>query len=143
MRIAKDYLVIFGALALLLCNGVESGAQVRVSIGVTETIETHNPYGDSVSLLYGIWSEITGPFCTYNYEKGDFEGRLAERWKVQNPTTWLFYLNQNYKFNDGTPVTADDVVHSMMTRVINDPQSKQKASVAGPNDKAEAVDKYT
>src|SRR6266576_4669440 len=143
MRIAKDYLVIFGALALLLCNGVESGAQVRVSIGVTETIETHNPYGDSVSLLYGIWSEITGPFCTYNYEKGDFEGRLADRWKVQNPTTWLFYLNQNYKFNDGTPVTADDVVHSMMTRVINDPQSKQKASVAGPIVKAEAVDKYT
>ena len=37
-------------------------AQTRVSIGVTETIETHNPYGDSVSLLYGIWSEVTGPF---------------------------------------------------------------------------------
>jgi peptide/nickel transport system substrate-binding protein len=118
-------------------------AQSRVSVGVTETIETHNPYGDSVSLLYGIWSEITGPFCTYNYDKGDFEGRLAERWKVENPTTWLFYLNKNYKFNDGSPVTADDVVHSMMNRVIGDPQSKQKASVAGPITKAEAVDKLT
>jgi peptide/nickel transport system substrate-binding protein len=118
-------------------------AQTRVSIGVTETIETHNPYGDSVSLLYGIWSEVTGPFCTYNYTKGDFEGRLAERWKVENPTTWVFYLNKNYKFNDGTPVTADDVVHSMMNRVIGDPQSKQKASVAGPIKKAEAVDKFT
>jgi ABC-type transport system substrate-binding protein len=110
---------------------------------VTETIETHNPYGDSVSLLYGIWSEVTGPFCTYNYNKGDFEGRLAERWKVENPTTWVFYLNKNYKFNDGSPVTADDVVHSMMNRVISDPQSKQKASVAGPIVKAEAVDKFT
>ena len=94
-------------------------------------------------LLYGIWSEITGPFCIYNYEKGDFEGRLAERWKVENPTTWIFYLNKNYRFNDGTPVTAADVVHSMMNRVINDPQSKQKASVAGPIVKAEAVDNYT
>src|ERR671915_291027 len=118
-------------------------AQTRVSIGVTETIETSNPYGDSVSLLYGIWSEITGPFCTYDYQKGDFEGRLAERWKVENPTTWIFYLNKNYKFNDGSEVTADDVVHSMMTRVIKDPQSKQKASVAGPIVKAEAVDKHT
>lgn len=118
-------------------------AQTRVSVGVTETIETHNPYGDSVSLLYGIWSEVTGPFCTYNYTKGDFEGRLAERWKVENPTTWVFSLNKNYKFNDGTPVTADDVVHSMMNRVIGDPQSKQKASVAGPIKKAEAVDKFT
>ena len=128
----KRFAIIFSALAFLLGNDVVANSQTRVSIGVTETIETANPYGDSVSLLYGIWSEITGPFCTYNYQKGDFEGRLAERWKVENPTTWVFYLNKNYKFNDGSPVTADDVVHSMMNRVINDPQSKQKASVAGP-----------
>ena len=62
---------------------------------------------------------------------------------MENPTTWVFYLNKNYKFNDGSPVTADDVVHSMMNRVINDPQSKQKASVAGPVIKAEALDKFT
>ena len=31
----------------------------------------------------------------------------------------------------------------MMNRVIGDPQSKQKASVAGPVIKAEAVDKFT
>jgi len=36
-------------------------------------METFNPYGDSVSLLYGIWSEITGPFCTYNFETGDYK----------------------------------------------------------------------
>ena len=75
-------------LAFALLTGAPTlvaSAQTRVSIGVTETIETANPYGDSVSLLYGIWSEITGPFCTYNYQKGDFEGRLAERWKVENP----------------------------------------------------------
>jgi peptide/nickel transport system substrate-binding protein len=131
------------ALALTLGSGSAVDAQTRVSIGVTETIETHNPYGDSVSLLYGIWSEITGPFCTYNYAKGDFEGRLAERWKVDNPTTWIFSLSKNYKFNDGSPVTADDVVHSLMNRVIGDPQSKQKASVAGPIAKAEVIDKYT
>ncbi|HZA55578.1 MAG TPA: ABC transporter substrate-binding protein, partial [Candidatus Udaeobacter sp.] len=133
---------IVGLLSLIV-NPTATQAQTRVSIGVTETIETANPYGDSVSLLYGIWSEITGPFCTYNYEKSEFEGRLAERWKVQNPTTWIFTLNQSYKFNDGSPVTADDVVHSIMMRVIKDPQSKQKASVAGPITKAEAVDKFT
>ena len=130
------------SLTLLAVLAGKSEAQTRVSIGVTETIETFNPYGDSVSLLYGIWSEVTGPFCTYNYEKGEFEGRLAERWKVENPTNWLFYINKSYKFNDGSPVTADDVVHSM-NRVLTDPQSKQKASVAGPIVKAEAVDPYT
>jgi ABC-type transport system substrate-binding protein len=89
------FVVMLLAFALFLCNSARASAQTRVSVGVTETIETHNPYGDSVSLLYGIWSEVTGPFCTYNYTKGDFEGRLAERWKVENPTTWLFYLSKN------------------------------------------------
>jgi len=117
-------------------------AQSRVAIGVTETMETFNPYGDSVSLLYGIYSEITGPFCTYNYDTGEFEGRLARRWEVKDSNTWVFYLDKMYRFNDGSPVTAADVVHSM-NRVLTDPQSKQKASVAGPITKAEAIDKYT
>ena len=141
--VQKLCLVIPLTLITLADSAQQSSAQPRVSIGVTETIETLNPYGDSVSLLYGIWSEVTGPFCTYNYDKGDFEGRLAERWKVENPNTWIFYLNKSYRFNDGSEVTAEDVVHSMMNRVIKDPQSKQKASVAGPIVKAEAVDKHT
>src|ERR1700693_6265527 len=101
MFLRKTRMMIFALLLsalMAVCTG-NLGAQTRVSIGVTETIETHNPYGDSVSLLYGIWSEVTGPFCTYNFSKGDFEGRLAERWKVENPTSWIFYLNKNYKFN--------------------------------------------
>ncbi len=117
-------------------------AQTRITIGVTETMETFNPYGDSVSLLYGIWSEVTGPFCAYSFEKGDYEGRLAKRWEVKDPNTWLFTLDQRYKFNDGSPVTAADVVHSI-GRILNDPQSKQKASVARPISEAQVVDKYT
>src|SRR5262245_8724448 len=135
--------VIFILLILLVASFGRAAGETRVSIGVTEPFETFNPYGDSSGLLYGIWSEISGPFCIYNYEKEEFEGRLAERWKVENPTTWIFYLNKSYRFSDGSPVTAADVVHSMMNRVINDPQSKQKASVAGPIIKAEAVDNYT
>jgi len=144
-RIKRPWQIGFSAFAVIISiiTGAGAGAQTRVSVGVTETIETHNPYGDSVSLMYGIWSEVTGPFCTYSYTKGDFEGRLAEKWKVENPTTWIFSLNKNYKFNDGSSVTADDVVHSLINRVIGDPQSKQKASVAPFVTKAEAVDKFT
>jgi len=144
MKRQKGKVLLAGAmvLSIVVLTTPSLDAQTRVSVGVTETMETHNPYGDSVSLLYGIWSEVTGPFCTYDYEKGAFEGRLAERWEVKEPTTWIFHLNRNYKFNDGSPVTADDVVHSM-NRVLTDPQSKQKASVAGPITKAEVVDKHT
>ena len=63
----KLALIIYLALALNLTSLNFANAQSRITVGVTETIDTHNPYGDSVSLMYGIWSEITGPFCTYSY----------------------------------------------------------------------------
>jgi peptide/nickel transport system substrate-binding protein len=105
-------------------------------------MESYNPYADSISLGYGIWGEITGPFCIYNFGKGDYEGRLAGRWEVKDPNTWLFHLDRRYKFNDGSPVTAADVVHSI-GRVLRDPQSKQKASVARPISETAVVDRYT
>src|SRR5678815_5967323 len=95
MIIACRLAITLTAVSCILSSTLEAQAQSRASIGVTETIETHNPYGDSVSLQYGIYSEVTGPFCTYSYNKADFEGRLAERWKVENPTTWIFYLSKN------------------------------------------------
>jgi len=115
-------------------------AQTRVSIGVTETMETYNPYGDSVALLYDLYSEVTGPFCSYNFAKGEFEGRLAQRWEIKDPNTWVFYLDKRYTFNDGSPVTSADVVHSM-SRVLA-PDSRH-TTLASPMLKAEAVDKYT
>lgn len=141
--IARSLLIL--ALFVTLASGLtvySVDAKTRVTVGVTETMETFNPYGDSVSLLYGIWSEVTGPFCTYNYDKGEFEGRLAKSWEVKDPTTWIFKLDERYKFNDGSPVTAEDVVHSI-SRILTDPQSKQKASVARPISEATSVDKYT
>src|SRR5215468_8648252 len=79
-------------------------AQTRVSIGVTETMETYNPYGDSVALLYDLYSEVTGPFCSYNFATSEYEGRLAQRWEIKDPNTWVFYLDKRYTFNDGSPL---------------------------------------
>jgi len=37
---------------------------------------------------------------------------LATSWKSTGPRTWVFTLRQGVKFEDGTPLTADDVVFS-------------------------------
>ncbi len=116
-------------------------AQTRVSIGVTETMETYNPYGDSVALLYAIWCQIMGCLGSYNFEKGEYVGMLAERWETKDPHNWLFYLRKNARFHDGSPVTAADVVHSI-NRVRTDPQSKQKQNIA-PIANAAVVDDHT
>ncbi len=141
MRTTLVALAVAGLALCLAANTALAQNKTRVSIGVTETMETHNPYGDSVALLYGIYTEMTGPLCKYNWKDGKWEPRLAKSWTVEDPNNWLFEIDQRYKFNDGSPVTAEDIVHSLW-RVLNDPQSKQKASVARPVKEATVVDKF-
>ncbi len=45
---------------------------------------------------------------------------LAQRWEMQDPNTWVFYLNRGVRFYDGTLFTAEDVKFSL-ERIINTP----------------------
>lgn len=116
-------------------------AGTRISIGITETMETFNPYGDSVSLMYSVWCQVLGCLGTYDFDKNDHVGLLVERWEVKDPNTWIFHLRKNSRFHDGSPVTAEDVVHSIH-RTRSDPFSKQRQNVAPVASEA-AIDKYT
>jgi peptide/nickel transport system substrate-binding protein len=107
----------------------QTGAQTRVTVGVTETMETFNPYGDSVALLNSIWCQVLGCLVSYDFANGEYTGVLAERWEVKNPHTWIFHLRKDLRFHDGSPLTAADVVHSFL-RVATDKQSKQTQNVA-------------
>lgn len=116
-------------------------AETRISIGVTETMETFNPYGDSVALMYSVWCQVLGCLGTYDFDKGQHVGLLVERWEVKDPKTWIFYLRKNNRFHDGSPVTAADVVHSI-NRTRNDPSSKQRQNISAIASEA-ALDQYT
>ena len=73
----KTILII--VLIALMVAGMHSrsAAESRVSIGVTETMETFNPYGDSVSLLYGIWCQVMGCLGTYDEKSGSWRLTLT------------------------------------------------------------------
>lgn len=119
-------------------------AQTTVVVGATETISSHNPHGDSISMGYGIWCQVYGCLGYYSFEKGAYVGMLAESWEVDkaDPNIWTFKLRQGLKrHNDGKELTAEDVVHSI-TRMGTDPQTRQKQNVKHIAS-AEAVDKYT
>lgn len=104
-------------------------AETRISIGVTETMDTFNPYGDSVSLMYSVWCQVLGCLGTYDFDKGQHVGLVLERWEVKDPNNWLFHVRKGLKFHNGMPVTAQDIVHSM-GRTRNDPQSKQRQNIS-------------
>ena len=116
-------------------------ADTRISIGVTETMETFNPYGDSVSLMYSVWCMVLGCLGTYDFDKGQHVGLLVESWEVKDPKTWLFHLRKTNRFHDGSPLTAEDVVHSLK-RTRSDPFTKQFQNVSAVAAEA-VVDKYT
>lgn len=126
-----------------ICAAPHACAQTpsRVSVAVTETSDTHNPYGDSNSLMYGVWCHVYGCLIEYDFDKADYTGLLAQSWEVADPRTWVFHLRRDIRWQNGEPLRAADVVHSF-NRVMTDPQSKQKQNlsmVAG----MEAVDDYT
>jgi peptide/nickel transport system substrate-binding protein len=118
-----------------------SSGPTRVTIGVTETIESQNPYADSISLGYGIWCEVLGCIVGYDPKTHEYMPSLAESWRVENPTTWVFNLRKDVKWHDGSPFTAADVMHSI-NRIRNDRESKQKHNLSPVAD-AEQIDDYT
>ena len=125
-----------------LARSAEASGQV--TIGVTETIASYNPYADSISMGYAIWCQVYGCLGFYDYNKGDYVGMLAERWEVDKAdrNVWTFHLKRGVKRqNDGKEFTADDVVHSI-NRINTDPQSRQKQNIS-PIKEAVALDKHT
>jgi peptide/nickel transport system substrate-binding protein len=143
MRTYVRIVVALAAFGIVLGNppSPSDAADKRISIGVTETMETFNPYGDSVALMYSVWCQVLGCLGTYDFDKGQHVGLLAERWEVKDPKTWHFYLRKDIKFHNGLPLTAQDVVHSI-NRIRTDPFSKQRQNISAIASES-AVDKYT
>ena len=74
-------------------------------------------------------------------EYGDLQPGLAERWEISpDGMEYTFHLRQA-RFSDGSPITADDVVFSLL-RMRDDPEAAYSLSVASIKT-ASVVDDYT
>jgi peptide/nickel transport system substrate-binding protein len=81
------------------------------------------------------------PLVAFSETKSTNEPLLATAWSNPDPNTWVFTLRQDVKFHDGSPFTADDVVHSYK-RMRDDPTSQQRSTFANV-DAIDAPDPYT
>ena len=118
-------------------------AQKKVVIGATGNIYGWNPYQDSAAQMYGIWCNIYGCLCRYDFKNADFAPMLAESWSVNpnNLNEWTFKLRKDVKSHSGAEFTSADVIHTI-NRIRTDPHTSQKQNVR-PLKEAIAVDKYT
>ncbi|MGC2780174.1 MAG: ABC transporter substrate-binding protein, partial [Bradyrhizobium sp.] len=133
------------ALAAALTAGHASATRAAdkvLTITSQSTITMVNPYGESETQMYGIWCQVYGCLGRVNFITKQYEGVLAEKWEVINPTTWRFTLRRDLKRQDGGPgPTARDVVHSWK-RTMTDPDSAQRHNLFEVKEMV-AVDDHT
>ena len=143
MSAAQSAIVLFayGLGAPCTASLAHAQTQHRVTVAVTETSDTRNPYGDSNSLMYGVWCHVYGCLIQYDFDKADYVGLLAQSWETPDPKTWIFHLRTDIRWQNGDPLRADDVLHSF-DRVMTDPSSKQKQNLSMVA-KMEAIDDNT
>jgi peptide/nickel transport system substrate-binding protein len=87
-----------------------------------------------------------GEFLVFTDHQGNYHPWLATSWSANSDASvWTFKIRQGVKFNDGTPMTVDDVVYSFKSQ--SDPKSASNAlSVFGgllPPDGVQKVDDTT
>src|SRR5205823_84810 len=65
-------------------------------------------------------------FIVFTDHQGNYHPWLATSWSANSDATvWTFKIRQGVKFNDGTPMTVDDVVYSFKSQ--SDPKSSANA----------------
>ncbi|MBM4298598.1 MAG: hypothetical protein FJ143_12745, partial [Deltaproteobacteria bacterium] len=120
----------------------QKGQKVTATIALPGVqVETLNPYAHSTTQVYPTWKHVIEPLVEWNWSQRKLVPILAESWSNPDPTTWVFKLKKGIKFHDGSEFSSADVVHSY-TRILNDPDSKQRSSIAHVSS-IEAIDPLT
>lgn len=86
-------------------------------------------------------NQITEGLLKFN-DKQELAGGLAESWENPDPRTYIFHLRKDVKFQDGTPMTIEDVIFSL-ERIKNPETASYLGWMLGSADKFEKVDDST
>jgi peptide/nickel transport system substrate-binding protein len=98
-----------------------------------------DPYSQNESFNNTFNSYVYESLVQYD-KKFDVVPQLALKWEQLSPTQWRFHLRPNVKFQEGEPLTADDVVFSIHRQLSK--RSMMKSYLAGVTD-AKKVDDLT
>jgi peptide/nickel transport system substrate-binding protein len=112
------------SLALAACGSSHSGASASSSSGTsTANLQTltvaapgsrTNLYVADQEGTVNHWiAALVQEGLVWPAGDGTYKPALATSWTEPNPTTYVFNLRQNAKFQNGTPVTTPDVVYSI------------------------------
>jgi peptide/nickel transport system substrate-binding protein len=89
-------------------GGSESKA-LRIATGKQEHVAA--PWETSGGSLFIL--SMVGEWLTWQLPDGSLEPRIAESWESsEDAKSWTFKIREGVMFNDGTPLTVDDIVYT-------------------------------
>ncbi|BEU97859.1 ABC transporter substrate-binding protein [Acidovorax sp. DW039] len=119
------------AAALLVASAHAQNLSIAFADPISSVDPQLNNHAGDRSLALHFWDSIIN-----SRDGGKLEPALASSWKSLDEKTWEFKLRNDIKWQDGKPMTADDIVFSF-TRARNVPGSV--ASYAGALRTVESV----
>ncbi len=138
------YLIIAACLALAVSLAGPSAATAAKEALVIDlvseptTLDPHKQWNPSSFYVY---RNIFDNMLTRT-PSGEIIPQVAVSWKYQSPTVIDFKIRTDIKFHDGTPLTVDDVVFSVL-RIIDPAFKSPQAGQFNTVTNAEAVDGQT
>lgn len=99
--------------AALVFGSASAYAQTSFKFAGSTDVASMDPAGRFEIFTLGFLHAIYEPLIRYDKDL-KLEPALATKWEQVNPTTWRFTLREGVKFHDGSTLTADDVVFTLL-----------------------------
>ena len=135
-RAATSALLGTALLALAACAPQQSGsaqsssaASGLVTVGLPGSLSTLDPAKEAGILNYYV-AQVSSEGLLSVSETGELQPALAESYEAPDAKTWVFTIRQNAKFQDGNPVTIDDILFSI--DIAKDPEKSPSTAVYWP-----------
>ena len=124
------------AAALVFSSAATAQTLRWSSQGDTQTMDPHSQNeGLTNSINQHVYERLVARDKQLNIVPG-----LATEWRQLSPLVWRFKIRQGVKFHDGSPMTADDVVFSILRGQAPTSQMNAYANAVGTPKK---VDEFT
>jgi peptide/nickel transport system substrate-binding protein len=90
-------------------GGSTESKTLRIATGKQEHVAA--PWETSGGSLFIL--SMVGEWLTWQLPDGSLEPRIAESWtSSEDAKSWTFKIREGVMFNDGTPLTVDDIVYT-------------------------------
>lgn len=87
--------------------------KITINLAISQGWGTLDPYNHAGAYSQAIMDQIYERLTLPTHD-GKFEPRLATEWEqVGNGEAYVFHLNEDAKWHDGEPVTAEDVAYTL------------------------------